>query len=362
MTEFDFVADHQYRMLLVRDFLELKNCVENQASKSVLILSGSIIETLLLEFFTHNLPNGITKVQLLKKNLSELIDEAVDVGLISNKSKELSTVIKNYRNLIHPGREIRTNETFDQDTAIVSFSLVKIILKELKENYIQKYGYTAEDIFNKIRVDTSTYSIFEKLILKLNSHEKLRLLELLINFEIENYNSRDRSFHYAYIKSIKKNIENFVLLEYCKRLLKEVEKGETHTIFALFEIFGTDLNVLAEDEKNIILTYVYSKVNSVSAWNKNIENYRIRILFGFLPLYIQNPDFKQKFFDLLVQLVRSHKYTENTKWYYTSAFNDMILKFNEIEKQKIKEYISDKLSVEIADSFYKSLEEDTLPF
>lgn len=67
MTEFNFVADQQYRTLLIRDFVELKNCVDNQATKSVLILSGSIIETLLLEFFTHNLPSGITKVQLLKK-------------------------------------------------------------------------------------------------------------------------------------------------------------------------------------------------------------------------------------------------------------------------------------------------------
>lgn len=294
--------------------------------------------------------------------MSELIDEAVKIGLISNRSKELSTVIKNYRNLIHPGREIRTNEKFDYDTAIVSFSLVRIILKEIKENYVQKYGYTAEDILNKILVDNSTYSIFEKLILKLNTHEKLKLLDLLIEYEIENYDSRERGFHYFYIKSIKKNVENSIVLAYCTRLLREVEKGEKHTIFALFEIFGTDLNLLDEDGKNTILTYVYSKVNSVSAWNKTIENNRVRTLFDFLGLYIDNPAFKQKFFDVLVMLVRNHTYTNSEKWYYTAAYNSMISKFNDIEKRKIKEYVSSKTSEETKNSFYNSLEEDNLPF
>ena len=87
MTEFDFIADQNYKTLLIRDFKELKSCVEHKASKSVLILSGSIIETLLLEYFTHNRPEGITKTQLLRKNLEDLIEYAVDVNLISVKSK-----------------------------------------------------------------------------------------------------------------------------------------------------------------------------------------------------------------------------------------------------------------------------------
>ena len=362
MTEFDFIADQQYRTLLIRDFKELKNCLDNEASKSVLILSGSIIETLLLEFFTHNLPAGVNKAQILKKNLSELIDEAVKIELISIKSKELSTVIKNYRNLIHPGREIRTNERFDFDTATVSFSLVKIILKEIKENYIQKYGYTAGDIFNKILVDNSTYSIFEKLILKLNSYEKEKLFDLLIEHEIQNYNLKDSGSNYTYIKSVKKFLDKSIILNYCKRLLREVEKGEKHKIFSLYEIFVTDLKVLDEEERNIILTYIYNKVNNVASWNKIIEENRVRTLFTYLGLYIENPDIKQKFFDLLLALVKYHGFTQNSKWYYTSAYESMISNFSDIEKQKSEKYIRSLISDEVANNFYKSLDEDNLPF
>lgn len=363
MIDFDFIADRQYRALIIRDFEELENCVKNEASKSVLILSGSIIETLLLEFFSHNLPAGVNKTQLLKKNLSELIDDAVSIGLISIKSKELSTVIKNYRNLIHPGREIRTKENFDYDTAIVSFSLVKIILKEIKQNYIEKYGYTGEDIFNKILLDNSTFSIFEKLIPKLNQHEKSKLLDLLVEYEIENYNSRDRGFHLQYIYLLKKFVESNQIAAYCKRLLKEVEKGEKHSIFALYEIFASNLNILKDDEIAIILTYIYNKINTIGSWNKEIENNRIRKLFDNLALYVENPELKTKFFDLLIDLVRAYNYTKNTKWYYLSAYDSILAKLKNSEKEKIEPYIRSKIQSEIADVFYKELEEyNKLPF
>lgn len=363
MIEFDFIADRQYRALLIRDYLELENCVKNEASKSVLILSGSIIETLLLEFFSHNLPNGINKIQLLKKNLSDLIDEAVKIGLISNKSKELSTVIKNYRNLIHPGREIRTNENFDQDTAIVSFSLVKIILKEIKQNYVEKYGYTGEDIFNKILVDNSTYSIFEKLIPKLNQHEKSKLLDLLVEYEIENYNSRDRGFHLHYIYQLKRFVEKDEIVDYCKRLLKEVEKGQKHTIFALYEIFGSNLNVLKDDEIAIILTYIYNKIDTIGGWNQAIEDNRLRKLFDNLGLYVENPELKPKFFDLIISLVRNHNYTKYSKWYYLSAYESTLSKLKDTEKEKVEPYVRSKVSSEIADTFYTELEDhNKLPF
>ena len=66
MEQFDFIADQKFRNLLNRDFQELKDCVTNGLSKSVLVLSGSVIETVLLEFFTHNIPAGKTDLQVFK--------------------------------------------------------------------------------------------------------------------------------------------------------------------------------------------------------------------------------------------------------------------------------------------------------
>ena len=361
MDEFNFVADYKYRSLLLRDFEELKKCLDIKASKSVLILSGSIIETVLLEFFTHNLPGNLTKQQLLRKSLADLINLAESIDLISKQSKELSTVVKNYRNLIHPGREVRTNEQFDFDTATVSFSLVKIILKEVKQKYVQKYGYTSQDIFNKILVDNATYSIYDKLINKLNEHEKEKLIDLLVEYEIDNYKIDKRPIVIRYIAPLKDKIEEEKLLKYCKRLLKEVEKGEKHHIYALFEMFGDNINLLNIDEKDLILAYIYDKVKSVSAWTEDIQKVRIQNLFKHLHIHLYSAEIKQKFFDLLVHLARCHGYTDKEKWHFTSTYKDLTDQLSPDQQEKCEEYVRDNLGQETAEVFFQRVEDD-LPF
>lgn len=362
MNIFDFVANEQFKNLLIRDFNELQICVDNKASKSVLILSGSIIETVLLEFFTHNLPAGVSKAALMKKSLVDLIDEAEKINLISTKSKDLSIVIKDYRNLIHPGREVRTNEEFDFDTAIVSFSLVRIILKEIKEKYIQKYGYTAEDIFNKINLDSSTYSIYEKLLKKVNDYEKIKLLNHFIEQEVHDYSVKDYSSLSKYIKILKKQVSDDVLRNHCTQLLREVEKGKENNILAKFEIFGDNLNLLKNEEQDLILSYIYSKVNSISPWNKKVEDSRFRKLFTFLGLYLYAPSIKQNYFDLLKEIVKCHNLTEYAKWYYTTVYNSMLEPLSEIQKVKCRDFIFESFLLEEATIFYKALEDDDLPF
>lgn len=362
MNDFDFIADPKYKSLLIRDFNELQVCIDNKVSKSALILSGSIIEAILLEFFSHNLPDGVSKGKLLKMSLADLITEAEKIELISKKSKDLSTVIKNYRNLIHPGREIRTNEKFDFETAIVSFSLVKIILKEIKENYITKYGFTAIDILNKINVDSSTYSIYEKLVNKLNSFEKSKLLDLLVEQSVSEYNISEYSKLDRYIEPLKKHVEEHSILNHCKQLLREVEKGKEEIILAKFEIFGDKLNALNNEEKDLVLTYIYNKVNSISAWNKNIESTGFKKLFSYLGMYMYSTDIKERFFDLLKEIVYCHKNTDNSKWHYTTAYNNMLEYLNEIQKEKCKQYIIESFSPEDSEKFFLALEVDDLPF
>jgi len=363
MDDFDFIADQQFKALLIRDFKELENCLTNKANKAVLILSGSIIETVLLEFFTHNLPINKSVSQLLKMDLSDLINEAEGAGLISTKSKDLSIVVKNFRNLIHPGREIRKKESFDNETAIVSFNLVKMILKELKENYVKKYGYKAEDIFNKIIVDRSTYSIYSKLILKLNNHEKNRLTTLLVDYQIANYEDSQSENYNKYIMPLKSQIGNENLLAFCKYLLKEVENGKQHKILAIFDIFGNNLDLLLDDEKDLILTYIYNIMSNISVWDKSIESPKFRGLFSFLSLYMHTPELKQKFFDLLSRIVRVYNIREKDNWYYISAFQNMISNFSNDKKEKCEVYIRENIKKEIADKFYTALEDDVdLPF
>ena len=127
---------------------------------------------------THN--NVITSYSIhYTKLYDDLIDLAKEAKLISQSTKDLSSVIKNYRNLIHPGREIRKSETFDFDTAVVAKSLLNIIVKEIRENYLNNLGYSAKDLISKLQNDALSQTIFEKLLTKVHKSEKSKLFTTL---------------------------------------------------------------------------------------------------------------------------------------------------------------------------------------
>lgn len=361
---FDFISNPQFKYLLERDFNELNNCIEINASKSVLLLSGSIIEAILIDFFLNNLPQEKTKAKVLKMGLGELIEEAIKIELISNKIRDLSTVIKSYRNLIHPGREIRLKEEFDKDTANVAYSLVKMILKEVKNTYNLKYGYKAEDIYNKIQVDSGTYSIFDKLLDKLNKTEKNKLLKMLVNKHIETFELEKLFYDFKYINKIKQKCDDEEILVYCNELLNFVQKEKEDNILAMYEIFGGDLNHLESDEQELILTYIYSIAKSVLFLDNRLKHYRMRNIYIYFSQYFDSEILKEKFFKLLVSVVEYCEYgDEDDTHYYLTIYRNMVSEFSPDQIEKSKKYIYDKLDSDVADSFFTSLEEDDdLPF
>ena len=229
---------------------------------------------------------------------------------------------------------------------------------------IQKYGYRAEEIFNKIIVDSSTISIYDKLILKLNTHEKLRLTEMLVNFHVENYQNKQSTKYIRYINPLKSQIGDDNLKNFCNELLKQVEKGREHHILALFEIFGRDLNMLKSEEQELIMTYLYNFVFSLNHWNKKIENSEFREFFSFLGLYLDSSPLKKKFFELLLQVVSYCNYVEkDRRWSYLSAYRNMISNFSNDKIKKCEEFIKEGTTKEISDQFFSDLEEDNdLPF
>ena len=81
-------------------------------------------------------------------------DEAVD----------LSTVIRKYRNLIHPGRTKRLAKTVDRSGAIVAAQVVEIISKQVAKRKQETYGYTAEQLFNRLSGGSSALSLVAHLM------------------------------------------------------------------------------------------------------------------------------------------------------------------------------------------------------
>lgn len=182
MLTFSFVSSAQLRELLERDYAEMLRCLEFDANKSTVLLAGSIIEACLVDHFMRfrSATNARTDAQLLRMDLNELLDTARDEHLLSTQTLGMCHAIRGYRNLIHPGVELRRQRGgADKDIATVCVHLVNIISKELSNVFADKAGYSA-DIALALFVDDPTSESRADLVLSaMDQFEKQRFFQNL---------------------------------------------------------------------------------------------------------------------------------------------------------------------------------------
>jgi len=126
--DFSFVTDERIAKILSRDYLELQALDPTTATKSVLVLSGGIIEGLLFDALVSS--GKWTFEQACENFLKDMIGLATGRGIITED--RLSHVLRKYRNLIHPGREVRDSVVFGIADAILAKSAVDIFIREVK--------------------------------------------------------------------------------------------------------------------------------------------------------------------------------------------------------------------------------------
>jgi hypothetical protein len=61
----------------------------------------------------------------------DMIGTAVHKGII--KEHKLTDALRNYRNVIHPGREIKESIVFDESDAKIAQAGVDVIIREVRE-------------------------------------------------------------------------------------------------------------------------------------------------------------------------------------------------------------------------------------
>jgi hypothetical protein len=276
---FEFISDKKFQELLERDYLELENCINVKATKSVLVLSGSIIEALLIEYFLQFLPVGFTQEKIFKLTFQELLDLAEKEALLTQREKNLAWVIKDYRNLIHPGKEIRKEEKFDFESAQISLSLVKIIVAAIRAKYSISYGYTSKEIIDKLENDWNFRTVYGKVILKLNQTERIKLFHKLIQNEIyeksywdcfsregviyQRASYTNLEYTKPFLLELKPLVSIELVKENLKQLLKEVETGDRVKAFSLYNLFHEELNLLTKDEVESVVVYFFSMFSEV---------------------------------------------------------------------------------------------------
>jgi hypothetical protein len=268
MEKFNFMNGEEFRNSLESDYNELNECIKVNAWKAMHVLAGSIIEALLIDsLVTYD--NKKASLDILKMDLGQAIVECRKKGILTEKTEQLSRVIKSYRNLIHPGRKVRLSEEVDEDSAKVAKALVDMVIKEVSATRKANYGYTAEQIVSKLERDSSAISILEPILKETNHLELERLLLFLIPKRYNElkkeddapsnvFNSLENCFRVTLSlvnDEIKKKVmEKFVLI------LKEEDEAIVFSYETAF-LKGQDLKFLSVTDSAIVKKHLLSRLS-----------------------------------------------------------------------------------------------------
>lgn len=177
MATFDFITGKEFRLALEADYKEMHSSIETGSWKCAQVVAGSVVEALLIDYLI-SFPNpGRPTKNPLSLDLGEAIAICKSEKILTERTAELCSVVRSYRNLIHPGRVIRLGEPApERDSALIAVQLVEIITSEVAKGKRGKVGLTAEQILSKVERDSQSLRILKHLILEASEQQRERLL------------------------------------------------------------------------------------------------------------------------------------------------------------------------------------------
>ena len=281
--QFDFITNDKFRSVLTADSSEMYACADVKAWKAVHILAGSIIEAVIIDYLISE--NHISEDKALKLHFNDAVELATKKNILSEKVHNLSIVVKNYRNLVHPGRSIRLEEIPTDKDSKMAISLVEMICDDLSERK-SSHGYTAAQIIGKIRRDFHVRAILENLLTEMSKNEIKDLLtkvipetyldELQSGFDNESGGhvlpTLKYLFHIAYRRS-DEDIQREVSLNFV-RILKE---GDSDSVIFYSQAFwwAHQLKHLHSNDAQVVKKHFFSRIKDDND-NPNL----IRMLSG----------------------------------------------------------------------------------
>jgi hypothetical protein len=278
VANFDFVADEGLRTSLESDAAEMATCLEMKAYKAAHVLAGSIVEAMLVDHLDSTGYKDPSGKGLLTLDLGQLITAARGKKVLSERAANLASVVKHYRNLIHPGRMTRLAERIDANTANVAKSLVEIVAAEVAQLRQGTYGNTAQQVVSKVENDSSSVSILADLLRRTKPRElelllirdlPARYLELAAAASedfgdptIASILARFRRVYRAAFWAATPEIRGRVVADYARILREEVNEFEVLTReAALFQ--AEDLAYLPEADLPMAKEHLLSRVGRI---------------------------------------------------------------------------------------------------
>jgi len=132
------IKNQKVKDIFIRDYNELVyNYLSNQ-SKTVVLMSGTIIELLLLYILElnsiskYNVGSKSKNKKIEEMDISEMLEVCTSEKLIHNAPKKFIDGMKNFRNFVHPGKEMREKLLeIDKQTVDLLMSIVRWLILTL---------------------------------------------------------------------------------------------------------------------------------------------------------------------------------------------------------------------------------------
>ena len=134
--EFSFIKNADIRKILERDHVDLQKCLIAQSWKPAIILAGSGIEAILVDVLQAKETQAKGADAAQKGNIDawdliDLINVAIELKLISEGALKLSNSVRGYRNLVHPGNEVRNKLKVGKEEATIAFNVLEMVYRDL---------------------------------------------------------------------------------------------------------------------------------------------------------------------------------------------------------------------------------------
>ena len=139
------IADPRMRTILENRWGECNRCISSDAPLAATVMMGGLLEALFLTrinvevnkkyiFTATNAPRDKTtgKVLPLKEwSLKNYIDVAFEIKWISQSAKDVSDVLRDYRNYIHPYKEFSHGAELSKKDAMVLWGITKTLTGQI---------------------------------------------------------------------------------------------------------------------------------------------------------------------------------------------------------------------------------------
>ncbi len=121
------VSDQRFGAVLRKRLDEAHQCWQNGAFLAAVIMLGSLLEGVLLDFARSRYDSNV------RDNLSSLITLAGKEGWLTMDVVEYAHVLRNHRNLVHPNKQHTEGHNPDTDTVRISWNVVIAAINDLAD-------------------------------------------------------------------------------------------------------------------------------------------------------------------------------------------------------------------------------------